>query len=503
MSLKKNILASYISQIYVTLIGLLMVPLYLKYMGAEAYGLVAFFALIQVWFQLLDMGLVATMARHAALFGAGAVTALDFRRLLRSLEGVFLSVAVIAAVFFFLGADSIATSWLKVSHFPEAQVVKSIQLMALTTVLRWMGELYRGVISGFERIAWLGAFSSAISTARFVLVIPFFIWVGSSPVEFFAFQLLVGIVEILVIMRKAYLLMPGRSGGYVGWSWQPLRGVVGFSAAMAAASLVWVLVSQTDKLLLSRLLPLAEYGWFSLAVLAAGGVLMLNGPIAVVLIPRLTALHGQADDEGMLILYRQATQWVSLLVWPACVILAWYPKEVLWVWTGNIELAIKMAPTLRLYVLGNTAMALGAFPYYLQFAKGQLRLHLLGTVLFVLLLLPGLFWAVDQYGTLGAGWTWLIVNVVYLALWVPFVHKKLVPGLHRRWLLQDVASIAMLVIMGGVASQWLPWPENRILVGLELLVISVLVFLAGAVGSSWLRTELGIYRPYGRAQRQI
>jgi hypothetical protein len=43
MSLKRNILASYASQIYVTLVGILVLPLYLKYMGAEAYGLVGFF----------------------------------------------------------------------------------------------------------------------------------------------------------------------------------------------------------------------------------------------------------------------------------------------------------------------------------------------------------------------------------------------------------------------------------------------------------------------------
>ena len=31
-------------------------PLYIKYMGAEAYGLVGFFTMLQAWFGLLDMG---------------------------------------------------------------------------------------------------------------------------------------------------------------------------------------------------------------------------------------------------------------------------------------------------------------------------------------------------------------------------------------------------------------------------------------------------------------
>lgn len=490
MSLKTNILASYATQIYVTSAGILMLPLYWKYMGAEAYGLVAFFALLQAWFQLLDMGLVSTMARQAALHGGGGATAFSFRQLLRSMEGIFLCVAFVGATLLLLGAGSVAEHWLRVEHLPKEQVINAIQLMALIAVLRWMGELYRGVITGFERMVWLGAFSSVVATARFVLVIPFFIWVGSTPTEFFTFQLIVAVVEALVLMRKAYVLLPAVTGSVTGWSWQPLRDVLGFSTAMAMASLVWVVVSQTDKLLLSSLLPLADYGWFSLAVLAAGGVLVLTGPIAVALMPRLTALHGQGNDDAMLTLYRHATQWAGLLVWPACFVLAWYAEQVLWVWTGNAELAVQAAPTLRLYALGNAAMALGAFPYYLQFAKGQLRLHLLGTGLFVLMLLPCLFWAVGRYGALGAGWTWLAVNLVYLALWVPLVHARQLRGLHRRWLLHDVAPIALLAMGGALACQWLPWPIDRALVGLQLLVISLFVLLAGSMGSSWLRAEM-------------
>lgn len=489
MHLKRNIIANYVSQLYVTLVAVVMLPKYLKYMGAEAYGLVAFFALLQAWFQLLDMGLVPTMARQTALFGSGTVTALNFRRLLRSLEGVFFCVAFLGAILLILGADSVAGHWLKVDHLPKEQVVNAIQIMALIAVLRWMGELYRGVISGFERMVWLGAFSSVVATVRFVLVIPFLVWVGSTPTEFFTFQLIVAVVEALVLMRKAYVLLPAVPGNVMGWSWQPLCDVLGFSTAMALASLVWVVVSQTDKLLLSSLLPLADYGWFSLSVLAAGGVLLLTGPIAAALMPRLTALHGQGNDDAMLTMYHQATQWAGLLIWPACVVLAWYAERVLWVWTGNTELAAQAAPTLRLYALGNAAMALGAFPYYLQFAKGQLRLHLLGTGFFVLLLLPCLFWAVGRYGVVGAGWTWLAVNLVYLALWVPLVHARQVRGLHRRWLLHDVAPIAVLAMGGALACQWLPWPTDRALVGLQLLVISLFVLLAGAVGSSWLRAE--------------
>ena len=86
MSLRRNILVNYASQIYVTLVGIVVVPLYIKYMGAEAYGLVGFFAMLQTWFMLLDMGLTPTMARETARFRGGAISALTYRRLARALD---------------------------------------------------------------------------------------------------------------------------------------------------------------------------------------------------------------------------------------------------------------------------------------------------------------------------------------------------------------------------------------------------------------------------------
>ena len=172
MSLRKNILANYLSQFYVTLIGIVMIPVYIRYMGVEAYGLVGFFSMLQAWFMLLDMGLTPTMVRQVARFRGGAMDVLMLRRLLRALEGIFIGVAVLGVVVIIAGADSIANRWLRVEMLPKDDVVNAIMLMAIIVALRWLCGLYRGVINGFEHLVWLSWFNTAVATARFVLVIP-------------------------------------------------------------------------------------------------------------------------------------------------------------------------------------------------------------------------------------------------------------------------------------------------------------------------------------------
>lgn len=497
MSLKRNILASYASQIYVTLAGLLILPVYLQYMGAEVYGLVGFFTLLQAWFNLLDMGLTPTVARETARFKGGAIDALSYRRLLRALELVFFTIALVGGCTMFVCAGSIAQSWLRVNNLPLSQVQLALELMAVGVALRWMAGLYRGCISGAEQLVWLGGFNAAIATLRFVGVLPVLVWIGSSAAVFFSFQVLVALFELACLVLKARELRPALAPGIaLGWSpavlFAPIRAVLKFSLTIAFTSSVWVLVTQTDKLVLSKLLPLADYGYFTLAVLAASGVMILSGPISGALLPRMARLQAEGDEAGLIGLYRNATQMVAVIAVPTCLVLAFFAEQVLWLWTRDAQAAAQAAGVLRLYALGNGFLALAAFPYYLQFAKGDLKLHLAGNALFVLLLIPSLVWATWRHGVIGAGYAWLGANAAYFFCWTPLVHRRFAPGLHAKWLSQDMGVIVLLALAAmTLAYRLVEWPPGRMAALALLALVSAAVLLAAAGGSGWVRAAAG------------
>lgn len=450
MSLKKNILANYISQIYVTVLGIVIVPLYLKYIGAEAYGLVGFFAMMQAWFNVLDIGLTPTLARETARFRGGATTAQNYLRLMRALQVFFLAIACIGGITLFVSAGAIANYWLNVKALPLNEVKFAVQLMALGIALRWMSGLYRAVISGSERLVWLGNYNIIIATLRFLGVILVLKYIGATPTIFFSYQLLVAITELacLTIMGNS-LLPPVPYGQHIGWSIVPIKPVLKFSVTIAFSSLVWILVRQADKLVLSKLLPLAEYGYFTLAVLVAGVVMITSGPITGAHIPRFARLEAEGNHAGLINLYKDATQLVCVVALPVAFTIAAFAEQVVWAWTGDPAVARSAAPILQLYAIGNVVMVVSAFPYYLQFAKGDLRLHMIGNAIFVLVLIPLLVFATWKFGGVGAGWAWLGSNLLYFIGWIPLIHARIEPGLHWRWLLNDV--LPMTTVTGIVA----------------------------------------------------
>jgi O-antigen/teichoic acid export membrane protein len=443
MTLRRNIAANLASQIYASLIGIVLVPLYLRYMGAEAYGLVGFFAMLQAWFSLLDVGLTPTVARETARWRGGAIDALSLRRLVRSLELLFLAVALAGVALMWGASHAIAGEWLRAQVLPPHEVLASVQLMAPAIALRWMAGLYRATLTGLERLVWLGAFNALVATLRFAGVLPLLLWVGATPTLFFGYQLAVALLELAVLVWRTYADLPALpAGARAGGQIATLRPVLKFSLSIAFTSSVWVLVTQTDKLVLSRVLPLDEYGYYSLAVLVASGIITLTAPIGNALMPRMAVLEASGEHAQLIRLYRRTTQLVAVLATAAALTLAYGAEPLLLGWTGNAELARRAAPVLALYALGNGMLAVAAFPFYLQFAKGDLRLHLIGNAAFVVLLIPAIVWSAVHYGGIGAGVVWLGMNVLSFVAWLPLVHRKFEPGLNRRWYLQDIAVIA-------------------------------------------------------------
>jgi O-antigen/teichoic acid export membrane protein len=485
MPFKKNVIASYISQIAIALVNIITLPLYFKYMGAEAYGLVGIFSMLQVFFNLLDMGMTPTIARETARFNGGAISLVDYRRLFRALEGFFLLVALIGGIAIFSASGYIASDWLNLSALSVLSVTTSIQLMSVIIAMRWMCGLYRGAINGSQKIVWLSNFNLAIAILRFIGVLPLLMFVSGTPLMFFLFQIFVAVVELIGLFIYSNLLLPKNPSLKKSfWSLAPLKLVLKFSMSIAFTTSVWVFITQTDKLILSKILPLAEYGYFSLAVLVASGVMVLSGPIGMVIMPHLSKLEAENNHENLISIYRKTTQLVTILAGAASITIAFNAEQLLLAWTGDKLLSVRAAPILILYALGNGVLSVSAFPYYLQYAKGDLRLHLIGNALFVVLMVPLIIFVSSKYGAIGAGWVWLAINLLSFIAWLPLVHRKFEPGLNFKWYTQDVLIIVTAPLIPAYLMHKLFFTSDSRLIQLMMILFFGLVTLLTSVLSS-------------------
>jgi O-antigen/teichoic acid export membrane protein len=190
-------------------------------------------------------------------------------------------------------------------------------------------------------------------------------------------------------------------------------------------------------------------------------------------------------------IYRSATQLTGVIAIPVTLVLALFAEQILWIWTGDRNVASRTAPIVSLYALGNGMLALAALPYYLQFAKGDIKLHLIGHAIFVVMLIPTLIWATFNWGMIGAGYAWLGATSAYFVLWVPQIHRRFFKGLHTRWLRDDLGVTTLLTTLGAIAARHFSTaPEGRVMAAIETCAIGLVLLTLAAVGSSWVRDKL-------------
>lgn len=489
-SIKKNTLANFVGFGYTSVIGIIVYPLYLKYLGAEAYGLVGFFTLMQSWLYMLDMGLSPTLARQVSWARGQRNGFNEFIKLLRSLEIIFVLLAILVFVVIFKTSELIALEWINAEELNDSVIRYCILLMGGTIALRFLSSLYKSGINGMEDHVWLNGANVLLISLKFLGALALLHFWTSEITVFFEYQLLIGFVELLIIGVRFYFILPVNAFVCgVRFYYKSVKAITPFAASIAYGTGTWIILTQTDKLILSTLLPLEEFGYFSIIALFSGGVSMLTAPVTQALLPRMTMLYSQDKQDDLILLYRKASQLSAVMSFSAAVVIAFFPGPILFMMTADIKVAEWGREIMPWFALGSAFLALNSFQFHLQNAYGDLKLHVMGSSLSVIIQTPIIYFATINYGAIGAGVSWFLIRFFWFLIWTPLIHRRIVPGLHYQWLLKDIAPILTgSCVVGFLMSHFFlqKMVDDRFLILIQLVFMSLLILIAASMSSTFL-----------------
>jgi O-antigen/teichoic acid export membrane protein len=472
----------------IALISVVAVPVFLRLMGAQAYGLVTFYLVLQSWMLLFDLGVSPALARQLSRYRAGALEAGDAAALLSAAETVFVVGGLAAGGVFILASPWIAGHWLGASNLPRGELDTALRLIGALLVFRWLAGLYQSALVGLERQIPVNAVALAGALARYGGAFVALVLISPSPVVFFAVQAGVTLVEA-VVCRLLLLGAVPHGAGHARAGWRSLRKEFRFALGLTIAGAASTLINQADKLTLSHVLPLGEFGLFGLVVAVVGGIAMVVPPFVQAFQPRLTTLLAQGRREEFVHVYRLSAALILALAAGLAGTIAAHPEWVIFAWTGRADLAAHLAPVLTLYAAGAAIASFLFVPFLLQYAQGQVRLHVIGALASAVVWIPAAVWAAIAHGALGAGIVWLLGNLLYLLVWVPVIHARLLSPAERRGLDLGVWTRGALLAAVLWASRWLPLGHfTRPGAFVALAALSLAVTAMGLASSAELRT---------------
>ncbi len=456
----RNLLANYLGAAWTGLMGVAFIPLYVRFLGMEAYGVIGVFAVLQAVFVVLDMGMAPTLSREAARFQAGAHSPQGIRELVHAVERVYWAIAIGIAASLVVASPWLAGNWLRPQALATATVAQALMAMGVVIALRWLATLYRSAIQGLQDQVWLNVVTAGFATLRGLGVIPVLAWLSPTIQAFFIYQAVVTALEALVLAARMRRLLPAVSAP-PRFRWQALRGIWRFAAGMSVITVLGVLLTQADKVLLSRLLPLAQFGHYALASTLAAALYVMIVPINNAVYPRLTELVVQGDQQQLAAAYHRYCQALTLALVPAALVLAFFSDHLVLLWTRDVELTRVVAPLVSLLVIGNMLNGLMYLPYSLQLAHGWTRLTATVHLVAVATLAPAIYLSVRAFGVIAAPAVWIVFSSCCIALAVPLMHRKLLPDEMWSWYGRDVLA-PMLAAFAGVGAVWLMAPAPAV-----------------------------------------
>jgi O-antigen/teichoic acid export membrane protein len=480
VSLKRNLVANYFGQGWSALLGLAFLPIYIGYLGMEAFGLIGLFAAIQSWLSLLDIGMTPTLNREMARFTAGAHSFQSIRNLLRSIEVICYGLAILIALGVWGASGYLATDWLKAEKLPVEVVAQTLSLMSIVIAMRFCEGIYRGCLFGMQRQVFYNGVNALLATIRYGGAWVVLAWISPTIEAFFIWQAIMSLFSLSTLAISVHRLLP-RAPSPAHFSQDALKGIWKFASGMMGITFLALLLTQVDKVLLSKLLRLEDFGYYTLAATISGTIYMITSPITLAIYPRMVELATGEHKDKLVAIYHQGAQLVTVLIAPAMLLLSIYSEGVLFVWSGDVSLAQKTAPLLAALVLGTFLNGLMWMPYQCQLAYGWTSFAVKVNAIAVMVLIPAILWVVPIYGAIGAAWIWVVLNAGYALIGIQLMHRRLLPEEKWNWYWSDVflpVSGALVVVL--LARLFMPAAYNNRLDWLIFLLITGLLAMAGA-----------------------
>jgi O-antigen/teichoic acid export membrane protein len=487
MSLKRNVIANYLGQGWVALMGLAFIPVYIKYLGIEAYGVIGIFALLQTWLRLLDVGMAPTLSREMARFTGGAHNAQSIRDLLRSIEIVALGMAVLISSGIWVVSGWLASDWLKVEKLPMGTVAQAFTIMGMITALRFIENIYRSSIVGLQKQVALNIINSIMATLKGLGAVGILIWVSPTIEAFFLWQGILSILTLGMFIYIVYHTLPisDHSGRF---SMPAILGIRRYAAGMVSHTFLSLLLTQVDKILLSKLLSLEAFGYYSLAAIVASALFTLVFPITQGFFPSFSKLVANQDQTQLIHSYHKSSQLVTVIMGSAAIILMVFAEPILYLWTQDATLALHSAPLVRLLALGNLLNGLTWMPYQAQLAYGWTSFTIKVEIISVAIIVPAIFWVAPLYGAKGVACIWVILNAGNLFIGYQFMFRRILSGEKWRWYFQDTLIPLWWAIFSVFLISWLvPYPTSNLMQVLWLCTVSIICIITSGLSTPFVR----------------
>ncbi|MGJ7031899.1 oligosaccharide flippase family protein [Niabella hirudinis] len=461
------------SRMVSALLGIILLPIYIRYLGSESYGLVAFYATLAGTLTVLVNGLGSATAREISILHATGAGGRKMTSLLFSSEILHWLIALVFGVLILAFSNLISVHWLNARNISPSTLKYSIMLMGILFTLQVPASVYEGSLNGVHRQGESAVINLLFAIVKSVGVIFILKFIKADIITYFLWQVIIASLLTLSLRIFAYRYI-NASKVKKFFSIGILKTVNKFAMGVTGIAIVTFFINQIDKVIVSKFLSLEVVGYYNIAFLLASVLTMLITPIQTIVFPKFNALEARHKSGDLRRLYYKTSKWVTILVLPVGCILIAFSNDLLWLWTKNVKLVEETSPILKIVAGGTIINSICSIYYFYTLAKGNTRFGFYQNLFSVFLILPLAVILTKNYGAIGASFCWLIYNSLLLLISLPLFHYFYLKNQVFFWVKETLiypASLCFLLFFGSKFLLNIYYPH------LGILKLAALIFM--------------------------
>jgi len=283
-------------------LGFVGVKFMFSRLGADAFGIIYFSLLMTgVLTAALELGVMSTTVRQVSAHYSTERSYVE--RLVRTASLFYWGVSLLLFIAIFVAAPVLVDRWVTIRTIDAATATTMLRVLSVTTLIALPRALYSSLFQGRQRMELnngIDVASSAIQQAGTIAIL-------ARGGDVYA---VVGwLAAIAVLSTLTYMTIAARMFGWralvPGYSRDVVTRNLGFTAHMGVLSVLNMILLQFDKVVVSKLLPIASVGYYSFASTVMVRIRFAAAAIAQAALPSLSALHQLGDARSLQVQYRK------------------------------------------------------------------------------------------------------------------------------------------------------------------------------------------------------
>jgi O-antigen/teichoic acid export membrane protein len=476
--LTKNIIYNVTGQGLVLILSLIAVRFIFRRLGDDVFGIIFFnITLTTVLSSALELGVSATIVREVS---SRMDAAPDYvRTLVRTASTLYWAAGLLLVAIILGTAPLVVSHWINLRTIDSQTATTMLRVMSATSLVALPRALYASVIRGRQMMHLNNAIDvgSALAQQAGILLI----LIGGGGVYLVAAWISVNaLLTILAYMITAAHLF-GWSSLAPSFSPQVIRQNIGFTGHMMVISTLSLVHTQSAQVIVSKLLPIAEFGFYSFVWSTVNRAALVTTAASQAAFPSFSELFAEGDRSRLLQQYRKLQDLVCYATIPLFTGICFAALPV-YGYVFNPGVAQRLLLPTAFLALGSWMNGSLTVPYTLSIAMGKPQIAARTTTLALFVVLPVTVLLIFLFGLPGAGFSWVFYNLFVYAYMVPRICRECLQTSRRAWYGHLAKVIGLAAVTYGVA--WLVVSALGMFT-LPVLVVAYLVATAAfALGAN-------------------